>query len=79
MLRPGASGGGRWLQFVAVAAGAAGTVLLTYLGLERLLGDCDCGAASQSLGGAAMLLGAAVLLPLTLGLLARWVRDARAR
>ena len=79
MLRPGASSVGRWLPLAGVATGAIGTALLTYLGLERLLGECDCGSASQALGGSALLLGAAILLPLTLGLLARWLRDVRSR
>ena len=78
MLRRGASPNGV-LPLAGVALGAVGTALLTYFGLARLLGDCDCGGASRNIGGAVMLLGAAILLPLTLGLLARWVRDARSR
>ena len=76
MLRRGASPSGA-LPLLGVAIGALATGLLTYFGLARLLGECDCSGAGQNIGGALMLLGAAVLLPLTLGLLARWVRDTR--
>jgi ABC-type antimicrobial peptide transport system permease subunit len=68
---------GRLLQLAGIAIGAAAMIALTYFGLQRLLGDCDCGAASRGIGGAVMLLSAAALLPVTIATFAHWLRRLR--
>ena len=76
MIDPGTPRG-PWMRLAACAVGAGGVAALTYFGLARLLGKCDCSEAGQNIGGAAMLLGAAVLLPITLAAFASLFRSRR--